>query len=379
MDLSSVIKAQAHRLGFILAGVTTADPLPHDQVFSAWLEQGRQGEMSYLATDRSQECRARPQKILPECRSVLALGWQYATPTLFEEANQPGSVLQGRIAAYAWGEDYHDVLLAKLRELVCFIENEVGHPVFACWYTDTGPILERELAQRAGLGWIGKNTCLISPSGGSYFFLAEILLSLQLDPDSPFIPDRCGTCQRCMRACPTGCILPDRTLDARRCISYLTIELKGAIPLELRPLVGAWVFGCDICQQVCPWNRFATAGSAHVNNLDLIDPTPDLITELSLTAGEFNAKYRHSPIKRAKRRGYLRNTAVALGNTRDPQAVPALTSALLDDREPLVRAHAAWALGMIGGEKARRTLDGAARREPDPMVKLEIHAALAQL
>ncbi len=379
MDLTSALKDQAHRLGFSLVGVTTPDPLPHYDVFRAWLVQGRHGDMSYLATGRSQECRLQPKKILPECRSVLVLGWQYANPKLVQAVNQPGSPLSGRVAAYAWGEDYHDVVTTKLRELVRFIETQAGQPVFACWYTDTGPILERELAQRAGLGWIGKNTCLISPSGGSYFFLAEILLGLELDPDPPFIPDRCGTCQRCMRACPTGCILPDRTLDARSCISYLTIELKGAIPLELRTLVGSWVFGCDICQQVCPWNRFATTRPAVATSLDIINPTPDLITELSLTAGEFNARYRHSPVRRAKRRGYLRNIAVALGNTRNPQGVPALAGALQANPEPLVRAHAAWALGQISEAQARRVLGEAARREPDPMVKSEIHSALASL
>jgi epoxyqueuosine reductase len=234
-------------------------------------------------------------------------------------------------------------------------------------------LLERELAQRAGLGWIGKNTCLINPGEGSYFFLAEILLGLELDPDQPFTHDRCGTCTRCMTACPTGCILPDRTLDSRRCISYLTIELKGLIPRELRPRMGTWIFGCDVCQLVCPWNRFAT---------QKVDPAfghhipPNLLDELTLSADQFKQKYRQSPIMRARLAGYLRNIAVVLGNLRSQEAVPALTQAIMTDHAPLVRAHAAWALGRIGGRHARAALEKAAGTENDMMVKLEIQIAL---
>jgi epoxyqueuosine reductase len=234
-------------------------------------------------------------------------------------------------------------------------------------------LLERELAQRAGLGWIGKNTCLINPEAGSYFFLAEILLGIELEPDHPFTHDRCGKCTRCMTACPTGCILPDRTLDSRRCISYLTIELKVMLPHELRPRMGTCVFGCDICQQVCPWNRFAAPGADPVFGQPLI---PNLLDELALSTSDFNQKYRHSPLMRAKRRGYLRNVAVALGNLNDPKAVPALTQAIMTDHEPLVRAHAAWALGWIGNQQARTTLEKAAGTENDMMVKLEIQISL---
>jgi epoxyqueuosine reductase len=284
--------------------------------------------------------------------------------------------LHGRIAAYAWGEDYHDVLPGRLRELVKYIEAQVGHPVPNRWYTDTGPILERELAQRAGLGWIGKNTCLINPEQGSYFLLAEILLGIELEPDPPFIPDRCGGCRRCLQACPTGCILPDRTLDARRCISYLTIELKGSIPGDLRPLIDGWVFGCDVCQIVCPWNRFAAPEGDPAFNHTLTRPYPDLLEELAMDADDFSLKYRRSPLRRAKRRGYLRNLAVALGNTPDPDAIPALRHALMLDEEPLVRAHAAWALGKMQDPSALQALKKAAESEADPLVRLEIQAAL---
>jgi epoxyqueuosine reductase len=261
-----------------------------------------------------------------------------------------GESPRGRVAAYAWGTDYHLVLLERLRALVAFVETHVGHPIPNRWYTDTGPILERDLAQRAGLGWIGKNTCLINPRLGSYFLLAEILLGIDLEPDPPFEADRCGTCRRCLEACPTHCILPDHTLDARRCISYLTIELKGEIPLDLRESMGQWVFGCDICQMICPWNRFAAPAGDPAFAPRPGVACPDLIQDIRLTPQAFNEKFKNSPIKRAKRRGYLRNVAVTLGNAGDSAAIPALERTLKDD-ESLVREHAVWALQQIKKSK----------------------------
>jgi epoxyqueuosine reductase len=375
-DLTQRVKEEALRLGFSLVGVTTCDLLPHAQVFEAWLADGKQGEMGYLGTPHSRFCRAYPARILPECRSVLVLGLCYPAPLpgMLVRSQDPPSL--GRIAAYAWGEDYHEFLPGRLHSLVRFIEAQVGHPVPSRCYTDTGPILERELAQRAGLGWIGKNTCLINPRQGSYFLLAEILLAIELEPDPPFASDRCGTCTRCIQACPTHCILPDRTLDAPRCISYLTIELKGPIPYDLRPYMGRWVFGCDICQQVCPWNRFATSPADLALDQQRVLPLPDLAAELALTAAEFNRKYRHSPLKRAKRRGYLRNIAVVLGNLGLADSVSHLVRALLSDPEPLVRTHTAWALGQVGGEAANLALQQAQKTEQNPQVLLEIQNAL---
>jgi epoxyqueuosine reductase len=374
--LSRAVKAEAQRLGFQLVGITTPDPPPHIVVYESWLAAGRHGEMRYLETERSRHRRAAPRQILPECRSILVVGIRYPDPSA---ARQPAAEIPGRVAAYAWGADYHEVLPERLQALVAFIEAQAGHPVPNRWYTDTGPILERDLAQRAGLGWIGKNTCLINPQQGSYFLLAEILLGIELEPDAPFVSDQCGACTRCLEACPTACILPDRTLDAASCISYLTIELKGAIPLELRPQMGSWVFGCDICQQVCPWNqRFSTPpGDPDFEPRPGV-PAPDLAAELSLDAEQFNHKFKGSPVKRAKRRGYLRNVAIALGNSGDPQAVPALSQALLGDAEPLVRGHAAWALGRIGGQAARQALSQAAQLEKDGSVLAEIRAALGE-
>jgi epoxyqueuosine reductase len=230
-----------------------------------------------------------------------------------------------------------------MKELVQFIEDQVRRPVGNRWYTDTGPILERDLAQRAGIGWIGKNTCLIHPKHGSYFLLSEILLDLAFEPDPPLVTDHCGTCTRCIDACPTDCILPDRTIDAARCISYLTIELKQEIPTELRDKIGGWVFGCDICQRVCPWNRFAGEGDPEFGESN---PARSLAEELSISAEEFNQRFKGSPVKRAKRRGYLRNVAVALGNMGDMHVLPVLQNAL-NDEEPLVREHAQWAIERI--------------------------------
>ncbi len=380
--LSQAVKAEAGRLGFQLAGITSAEPPPHLGVFREWLQAGYHGEMGYLATERARERRADPRQILPDCRSILCLGVRYPSPIPPEATVQPvrgaaGGAPTGRLASYAWGSDYHEALKPRLRDLVTFIDDLVGHPVPNRWYTDTGPILERDLAERAGLGWIGKNTCLIHPQMGSYFLLAEILLGLDLEPDRPFTMDHCGSCTRCIDACPTDCILPDRTIDARRCISYLTIELKGPIPPDLREGLGNWIFGCDICQEVCPWNeKFAVPeGDADFAPRPGL-PEPALLEEIDLSPTEFNRKFKGSPIKRPKRRGYLRNVAVALGNSQDPQAVPALARALHTDREPLVRGHAAWALGKILLPAARRVLEEALGREADRYVRQEIEAAL---
>lgn len=342
--LKEVIREKSRQLGFVLAGVTTPEPPPHFATFKHWLDQGHHGAMAYLADEKSLTRRADPGSILPECKSILVLAIPYSDPKTVRASEEPHP--HGRVAAYAWGDDYHEVLRGKLKQLVAFIEAQVGHPVPNRWYTDTGPVLERDLAQRAGLGWIGKNTCLINPKCGSYFLLAEILLGVFIEPDPPFTTDHCGTCRRCIEACPTQCILPNRTLDARRCISYLTIELKDDIPAELRPMLKDWVFGCDVCQMVCPWNRFAneTGDSAFQPRGGI--PLPVLTGELSLTPEAFNRKFKRSPVKRAKRRGYLRNAAVALGNQGDERAIPALQKAL-EDQEPMIREHARWAIEQI--------------------------------
>jgi len=340
-DLKQNIKGKARQLGFFLAGVTLPEPPPHYTTFEDWLTQGHHGTMEYLANDRSRARRANPREILPERKSILVLTTPYSPPSPKRESD--GGEAEPRIASYAQGTDYHDILPTRMQELVQFIEEQVGGPVKNRYYTDTGPILERDLAQRAGIGWIGKNTCLINPRQGSHFFISEILLDLELEPDPPFITDHCGTCTRCIQACPTSCILPDRTLDATKCISYLTIELKDDIPVELREKMGGWVFGCDICQMVCPWNRFASQGDPA---FDTTRPPHTLTEELSLTSQAFTHRFKGTPVKRTKRRGYLRNVAVALGNTGDIHHLPALQNAL-NDEESMIREHAKWAIEQI--------------------------------
>jgi epoxyqueuosine reductase len=358
-SLKQSIFEEAHRLGFTLAGVTTPDPPPHFPQFENWIARGHHADMAYLATDRARACRADPKQIIPEVKSILVLGAPYHAPLRrLPSSPKMGGVArsaEGGVAAYALGEDYHLILPPRIAALIDFIERQVGHSIPNRAYTDTGPLLERDFAQRAGLGWVGKNTCLIHPRLGSYFFLAEILLGLNLEPDPPFTADHCGTCTRCLEACPTRAILPDRTLDARRCISYLTIENKGDIPADLRPLMQDWIFGCDICQTVCPWNRFAPPEVDASFRPRAGASASDLVATLALTLESFNQKFKNSPIQRTKRRGLLRNASVALGNLGDEQSLPALEIACRDS-EPMVQRHAAWAKSKIENRKSKMKL-----------------------
>jgi epoxyqueuosine reductase len=342
------IKDEARRLGFLLAGVTTPEPPQHASVFETWLSQGRHGSMNYLATDRSRRCRADPSQVMPECRSIIVLAAPYSKPGSVQSAITPGhdGPVRGRVASYAWGRDYHKELLKRLRAIVAFIAQHFGRPVSAHCYTDTGPILERDLAQRAGLGWIGKNTCLINPRLGTYLLLAEILLDADLVPDSTVHTDHCGTCTRCMDACPTACILPGRTIDASRCISYLTIELKGAIPIELRPKMTNWIFGCDLCQMVCPWNRFAPLSGDEAFGSHEGSPNLPLLRQMELTLEEFGQQFKGTPIARASHVGYLRNVIVAAGNTAGSEAIRPLHTFAKQD-SLLLKEHAHWAIQQI--------------------------------
>lgn len=370
-SLTQKLKEKSREVGFSLVGITSPDPPAHLDLYQRWLKLGRNGEMNYLATERAVDRRTDPKRILPECRSILVLGIPYDNP-ISQPRPKTG---EGRIAAYAWGQDYHEVLAPKLKAIMEYAESLVGQPIPNRWYTDSGPMLERELAQRAGLGWIGKNTMLINPQKGSYFLLAEILLGLEMEFDNPITIDHCGSCRRCIEACPTNCIVEDRTLEATRCISYLTIELKGAVPNDLRPKMENWIFGCDVCQIVCPWNeRFAPAkGDTAFSNLQ----HTVLSQEIKLRTSDFNKKYKSSPIQRSKRRGYLRNAAIALGNQAKAANIPALVQALSDE-EPLVRGHAAWALGKINDRSAKQKLEAAVKYESDPGVLQEIKHALVE-
>ena len=336
--------AQAEGLGFALCRIAPCSAPPHAAEFRAWLEDGRAGEMAWLA--RNADRRTDPQLVLPGARSVVVLAMNYfAGEQSAERGARKGAgvpIADHRIARYAWGDDYHEVIEAKLRTLDAWLTARGGRQ--RC-YVDTGPMLERDFAALAGAGWHGKSTMLIHPQLGAWFFLAEILTTLDLTPDEP-LPDRCGKCTRCITACPTGAITAPHQLDARRCISYLTIELKGSIPEDLRPLIGDRIYGCDDCAAACPWNRFAqssteTAFAARdfVHNWTLRD-------FLALDDDGFRALFKKSPIKRIKRRGFLRNVCVALGNTGTADDLPALARAA-EDPEPLIAEHAAWALARI--------------------------------
>jgi epoxyqueuosine reductase len=374
--ISEKIVAQARRLSFDRVGIAPATPAATARPYRAWLAAGYHGEMAYLARPDAVAKREDPARILPGVRTVVAVATVHHTvPPPPELAGDPA---RGIVASYAWGDDYHDVMVPRLRELAAWIETAMGQPVAHRAYVDTGPLLERELAARAGLGFVGKNTNLIHPRLGSWLLLGELLLAVELPPLAPE-PERgtCGRCTRCLDACPTGALVAPYVLDARRCIAYLTIEQKGPIPRGLRPALGNRIFGCDICQEVCPWNRrFAqpTAEPAFQPRPEIL--APRLLDLIALDDEAFRRRFRGSPILRAKRRGLLRNVAVALGNGRDPAAVPSLARAL-HDPEPLVRGHAAWALGRIATEPARDALTRALGREPDDGVQEELHQALS--
>ncbi len=375
MSLADRLKAHGLQLGFDLVGITGPEPPAHVDTYRDWVDAGRHAGMNYLASETAIERRADPRHILPSCRSIIVTGTNY-TP---HHQPAPGHDAPG-VAAYARGEDYHAFLVERMQALVDYLRTQVGREFESRIYTDTGPILERELAQRAGLGWIGKNTCLIHPQHGSYMLLGEILLDLELERDPPFEADQCGTCTRCIEACPTECILPDRTLDAGRCISYLTIEEKGEIPEPLRPALGAWLFGCDICQQVCPWNiRFASeTNDAAFRARGVLDP-PRLERFLQLKPGSWGKELKGSPLERPRRRGLVRNACIVAGNSGRPDLVEHLVRILSEDEEALPRAHAAWALGQLGGQEALQALERADVSEPDASVRQEISRARGKL
>jgi len=341
-ELKKELIAYARDLGFDSCRIAACAAPEHVSEFRTWLREGAAGEMSYM--ERGDEKRCDPQKVLPGARSiiVLALNYWQGDRIAADTAAYTEEGTRGRIARYAWGDDYHEVISQKLDKIDNFLRRFGGRQKS---YVDTGPILERDHAARAGIGWHGKSTMLINTQLGTWFFLGEILTTLELPPDPPQ-RDRCGTCDRCIKACPTGAITAPHRLDARRCISYLTIELKTSIPVELRPLVGNRIFGCDDCLDACPWNRFAqasreTAFSARPSTTGML-----LRDYLKLNDVEFRALFRNSPIKRIKRRGFLRNVCVALGNVGGLADLSALNEAASDPDE-LVAEHAAWAIERI--------------------------------
>jgi len=338
---ASDIKARALALGFEAAGVAAVGPLEAEERYEAWLAAGYHGGMTWLESARHRARRADPTKILPGLRSVVCVALCH-DPTRDDVRDHR----LGRIARYAAGGDYHDVMADLLGALAASVR-EILPGSRPLWYSDTGAILERGWAERAGLGWIGKHTGLLSQSLGSWFLLGELLLDRPLDTDAPSPHEHCGTCLRCIEACPTRAIVAPYRLDARLCISYLTIEHRGPIPSEVRPAIGDWVFGCDLCQEACPWNRFAPeAREARLHARALDGWT--LEGFLDLDEAGFRALFAGSPILRASRGGFLRNVCVALGNRGAAAAAPRLVRVLAGDPEALVRGHAAWALGELG-------------------------------
>ena len=373
-EAKEAVKSLAQELGFDRVGITSAEPFERAEAVA--LERVRGGLMDGLPWFHEARVRrgASPSDILPGARSIISVAMSYYAD---EEPPPSGTpVLSGQVARYARGRDYHGVMQRRLKQLVASLSERIGRPVQAKIYVDTGPMQDRAVAERAGVGWFGKNTNVLTSGLGSWVFLGQIVTDLALEPDAP-VKKTCGRCTICIDDCPTGALIAPYVLDNTRCISFLTIELRGPIPRHLRPLVGDWVFGCDICQDVCPVNRkaqpshepaFSTGEHGYA--------AMDLLPLLSMTEPEFRERFAGSAIRRAKYAGMLRNACVALGNIGDPRAVPALTDTMSHESS-LVRGHAAWALGTIGGEAARTALMSAQATETDEGVLEEIAAALA--
>jgi epoxyqueuosine reductase len=345
VDLADLARQLAREAGFDLVGIAGADAPPELAFFADWVARGHAGDMAYLTGQVTRRSDLRAP--FPWARSVVCVGLQYDTPHPYSTEAPPG---RGWISRYAWGDDYHDVMKAMLDRVVQRLRAEIG-PFEARTYVDTGPLVERVWAAAAGLGAWGKNTCLLHPEHGSWFFLGEIVTDLEMRPDAPRA-DMCGTCAACLEACPTGALPAPGVLDATRCISYLTIELRGPLPEERREGMGRHVFGCDICQDVCPWNRKRRRQGGAPFEPRPDGCAPDLSALATLDEEGFRERFRRSPVKRTKRRGLLRNVAVALGNSGDPAHREVLEH-LAGDEDPVVREHAEWGLRRLKGETAK--------------------------
>ena len=406
----TTIKEYAYSLGFDTARITSAEALPEaERVIKERIAEGLMEGLPWFTAERA-EVSCYPDALLPGAQSIITLAMFYLTEQPDETQDD---VPRGRISRYAWGDDYHEIIKPRLQQFAAWLREyarkEISDDIETRLFVDTGRMVDRAVAQRAGLGWYGKNTNILTKGWGSWVFLAEIVTNLPLQADLP-LKTSCGSCEICLHACPTKALPAPYVLDNTRCISFLTIELRGSIPLELRPLMGNLIFGCDICQEVCPVNIVAekrlglrgsqkTLSSAsheesqqrpeHAKTLPVlphkefrpratVGSSPELIPLLSLTEEQFRERFRHSPIRRAKRRGLLRNVCVALGNCGNQRAVPALIGAL-QDNEALIRGHAAWALGRIGGEHAKGALHTALATEENQEVQKEIQCALAEI
>jgi epoxyqueuosine reductase len=376
MTITEALKSRARKLGFCAVGVTSAEPFSEAEAAAATrTQQGLMDGLSWWSEGRA-HASAEPRRATPDARSVIALAFPHPQDSPSPSGGgQGGGGPRGRIAAYALGRDYHEVLLERMQPLLAMLR-ERGY--VAKTYVDHGWMLDRAAAARAGLGWLGKNTNLLIPGVGSNVLLAEIVTSAELEPDQP-LKKTCGSCDACMRVCPTGALIEPGVLDNRRCISFWTIEHRGVIPIGMRPLIGDWIFGCDLCQEICPVNVSPQAAEPDAGALEafgpMIDARPRLEELLALDEDGFRARFRNSAVWRTRRSGLLRNVCIALGNIADRSSAPALATAL-DDAEALVRGHAAWALGRLGGAAARAHLERAVRRETDDWVRDECQLAL---
>jgi epoxyqueuosine reductase len=368
--LAGQLKGWALEAGFHRAGIASLEPSRYAEALRAWLGRGDHAGMAWL--ERRLERRLDASTLLAGARSALVVALHYQPPRA--PAGDAEGDLWPRVARYARGRDYHEVMEGRLKRLesrLAAVRPDIG----TRRYVDTGPLLERELAARAGLGAIGKHTNLLHPQHGSWFLLGELLLTVELPAEFP-VADPCGSCSRCLTACPTGALPEPYRLDARRCISYWTIEHRGIIPRDLRPMLGDWVFGCDLCQEACPWNEGPPGAADPELELPEARGRLDLQTLLDLSLEGYQEAFRGSPMKRARREGLRRNAATAMGNRKEARYLPVLIRALADE-SPVIRAHVAWALGRIGGEVARSALLSALAGEADGEVREEIAVAVA--
>jgi len=373
VSLTKSIKDKALEIGFDLVGISPVDSFPENQFYKEWLARGFAGEMKYM--ERDPEKRENIKNILPDARSVISCGMNYNTdyPYSIDQTDKN----RGWISRYAWGDDYHDVMNERLLLLEGHVREIAPKDIKSRLYVDTGPVLERVYGKYSGIGWYGKNTCLINQDIGSWIFLGEIITDFELDYDSP-VPDRCGTCTMCLDVCPTNALRNPYVLDSNLCISYLTIEFRGKIPFDLREKMDNNIYGCDICQDVCPWNR-----KAKVSESESFQPrnplyNPDLVYLSQLSIEEFRRVFKNSPVKRAKRKGFLRNVMVAMGNSGSEAFIPYIEEALKDD-EPLIRAHAVWALWKLEGNESYDTLSKHLNVETDNSVREEIESILEKI
>ena len=372
VSLEDQVRECAFSLGFDLVGITDSGPFEGDE--KAAIKRINDGHMEGYPWYTKERVRKmnRPQLLLDNARSVISLATSYLTTK-----PDTGTFKNGRVARYAWGDDYHKVLKSKLKDFCVKLQEISGRDINTRVFVDDGPMNDRAAARRSGVGWFGKNTNILTPTHGSWVFLSQVITDLYLKPDSP-LKKTCGNCVKCIDDCPTGAIVAPYVIDNEKCISYLTIELRGVIPRKLRTLMGDWIFGCDICQDVCPVNKKASQGNLDAFHQRPGFSTPDLVEILNMDQAEFSTKYKDSPIKRAKLVGLKRNACVALGNNGDPNAITALSTAL-KTTENVVRIHAAWALGMIGGKNSLEVLEEALLSEEDQDTIDEIQMSIGEI